>query len=58
MTDSEILHVTAGESGGKAMARIYGNIGFAGLWNGLPVRIAMVRAYPKQFEKEVPNYFA
>ena len=24
------------------MARIYGNIGFAGLWNGLPVRIAMI----------------
>lgn len=32
----------AGESGGKAMSRIYGNIGFRGLWNGLPVRIAMV----------------
>ncbi|KAL8745803.1 MAG: hypothetical protein Q9190_002112, partial [Brigantiaea leucoxantha] len=30
-----------GESGGKAMSRIYGNIGFKGLWNGLPVRIAM-----------------
>ena len=24
------------------MSRIYGNIGFKGLWNGLPVRIAMV----------------
>ena len=33
---------TAGESGGKAMSRIYGNIGFRGLWNGLPVRIAMI----------------
>ena len=32
-----------GESAGKAMSRIYGNIGFAGLWNGLSVRIAMVR---------------
>lgn len=32
----------AGESGGKAMSRIYGNIGFRGLWNGLPVRIVMV----------------
>ena len=32
----------AGESGGKAMSRIYGNIGFKGLWNGLPVRIAMI----------------
>ena len=34
--------VIAGESGGKAMSRIYGNIGFKGLWNGLPVRIAMI----------------
>ena len=32
----------AGESAGKAMSRIYGNIGFAGLWNGLPVRIVMI----------------
>ena len=32
----------AGESGGKAMSRIYGNIGFKGLWNGLPVRIIMI----------------
>lgn len=32
----------AGESGPKAMSRIYGNIGFRGLWNGLPVRIAMI----------------
>ena len=24
------------------MARIYGNIGFKGLWNGLPVRILMI----------------
>ncbi|EPS45991.1 hypothetical protein H072_27 [Dactylellina haptotyla CBS 200.50] len=31
-----------GESAGKAMSRIYGNIGFGGLWNGLPVRIAMI----------------
>ncbi|KAL1305819.1 hypothetical protein AAFC00_003981 [Neodothiora populina] len=31
-----------GESAGKAMARIYGNIGFKGLWNGLPVRIVMI----------------
>lgn len=34
-----LIDVTAGESGGKAMTRIYGNIGFKGLWNGLPVRI-------------------
>jgi hypothetical protein len=32
----------AGESAGKAMGRIYSNIGFGGLWNGLPVRIAMI----------------
>lgn len=31
-----------GESAGKAMGRIYGNIGFKGLWNGLPVRIVMI----------------
>merc|ERR1712000_172285 len=31
-----------GEGAGKAMTRIYGNIGFKGLWNGLPVRIAMI----------------
>ncbi|KAF7845673.1 hypothetical protein BT93_L1306 [Corymbia citriodora subsp. variegata] len=24
------------------MSRIYGNIGFKGLWNGLPVRIFMI----------------
>lgn len=29
------------------MSRIYGNIGFKGLWNGLPVRIAMVSAPTK-----------
>lgn len=32
----------AGESAGKAVARIYGNIGFTGLWNGLPTRILMI----------------
>src|ERR1700743_2684239 len=32
----------AGESAGKAISRIYGNIGFVGLWNGLPVRIVMI----------------
>lgn len=31
-----------GESAGAAMARIYGKIGFPGLWNGLPVRIFMI----------------
>lgn len=31
-----------GEAFGKAMGRIYKDIGFAGLWNGLPVRIVMI----------------
>lgn len=31
-----------GESAGRAMTRIYGDIGFGGLWNGLPVRIFMI----------------
>ncbi len=31
-----------GEGALKAVGRIYGNIGFAGLWNGLPVRIVMI----------------
>jgi hypothetical protein len=32
----------AGEGAGQAIGRIYGKIGFAGLWNGLPVRIFMI----------------
>ncbi|KAI9895055.1 MAG: hypothetical protein M1814_000280 [Vezdaea aestivalis] len=32
----------AGEGAMTAVSRIYGNIGFAGLWNGLPVRIIML----------------
>jgi len=31
-----------GESAARAMSRIYGDIGFKGLWNGLPVRIVMI----------------
>jgi len=31
-----------GEAFGAAINRIYGEIGFRGLWNGLPVRIIMV----------------
>ncbi|RHZ71490.1 hypothetical protein CDV55_105841 [Aspergillus turcosus] len=31
-----------GESFGAAMGRIYKEIGFRGLWNGLPVRIVMI----------------
>jgi solute carrier family 25 phosphate transporter 3 len=38
-----LLTVTiAGEGAMTAVSRIYGNIGFAGLWNGLPVRIVML----------------
>ncbi|KAF2132684.1 mitochondrial carrier [Dothidotthia symphoricarpi CBS 119687] len=32
----------AGESFGGATSRIYKDIGFGGLWNGLPVRIVMI----------------
>ncbi|KAI5847360.1 mitochondrial phosphate carrier protein [Morchella snyderi] len=32
----------AGEGIGTAVGRMYGQIGFAGLWNGLPMRIVMV----------------
>lgn len=32
----------AGEAFGSALGRIYKDIGFRGLWNGLPVRIVMV----------------
>jgi solute carrier family 25 phosphate transporter 3 len=32
----------AGEGFGAAMGRIYKDIGFGGLWNGLPVRIVMI----------------
>ncbi|KAL1985061.1 hypothetical protein VTN96DRAFT_8296 [Rasamsonia emersonii] len=32
----------AGESAMTAVSRIYGNIGFTGLWNGLAVRIVML----------------
>ena len=31
-----------GEGAGQAIGRIYKEIGFGGLWNGLPVRIAMI----------------
>lgn len=32
----------ASETLGGALSRIYGDIGFAGVWNGLPVRIVMI----------------
>ncbi|CRK14057.1 hypothetical protein BN1723_010219 [Verticillium longisporum] len=31
-----------GEAFGGALSRIYKDIGFSGLWNGLPVRIVMI----------------
>lgn len=31
-----------GEGALTAVSRIYGNIGFKGLWNGLPTRILMI----------------
>ncbi|GME85135.1 unnamed protein product [[Candida] boidinii] len=31
-----------GESMGSAVSRMYAKIGFGGLWNGLPIRIAMI----------------
>ncbi|GMG21317.1 unnamed protein product [[Candida] boidinii] len=31
-----------GESMGSAVSRMYAKIGFNGLWNGLPIRIAMI----------------
>ena len=34
--------VLAGEGAMTAVSRIYSNIGFSGLWNGLPVRIVML----------------
>jgi hypothetical protein len=34
--------LVAGEGAMTAVSRIYGNIGFSGLWNGLPVRIVML----------------
>ena len=36
-----------GEAFGAAMGRIYRDIGFSGLWNGLPVRIVMIGTLPE-----------
>jgi len=36
----------SGEGVGAALSRIYGKIGFGGLWNGLPVRIVMIGEFP------------
>jgi solute carrier family 25 phosphate transporter 3 len=38
-----------GESAVKAISRIYGNIGFMGLWNGLPTRILMIGKHQISF---------
>jgi solute carrier family 25 phosphate transporter 3 len=35
-----------GEAFGAVVGRIYSDIGFRGLWNGLPVRIVMIGEYP------------
>lgn len=37
-----------GEAFGTAMSRIYKDIGFRGLWNGLPVRIVMIGTLVRQ----------
>lgn len=49
MNESHTLQVSklnanrqAGEAFGAATGRIYKDIGFSGLWNGLPVRIVMI----------------
>lgn len=41
-----------GESFGGAVGRIYKNIGFGGLWNGLPVRIVMVSSSRARAQRE------
>ena len=40
-----------GEGFGAAMSRIYGKIGFGGLWNGLPVRIVMIGTLTGQYSR-------
>ena len=42
----------AGEGFGAAISRIYGKIGFGGLWNGLPVRIVMIGMFLSDGENE------
>lgn len=61
----------AGEAFGAAMGRIYKDIGFAGLWNGLVLRIFMIgtltslRKFPSALEQSpfflplfLPNSFS
>ena len=40
------------------MSRIYGNIGFSGLWNGLPVRIVMIGTLTGEFVSKLLTLFA
>jgi solute carrier family 25 (mitochondrial phosphate transporter), member 3 len=43
-----------GEAFGAVVKRIYGDIGFKGLWNGLPVRIVMIGgSRPSQSNSEL-----
>ena len=41
-----------GEGFGAATSRIYGDIGFRGLWNGLPVRIVMIGTLTGEYNLE------
>lgn len=43
-----------GEAFGAATSRIYKEIGFAGLWNGLPVRIVMIGTLVSWLSPEEP----
>ncbi|KAI9894961.1 MAG: hypothetical protein M1814_000182 [Vezdaea aestivalis] len=46
----------AGEAFGAAMGRIYGEIGFGGLWNGLPVRIVMIGKHARPLNCFITNF--
>lgn len=47
-----------GEAAGAAVGRIYKDIGFSGLWNGLPVRIVMIGELSKTGgKKKFPSFF-
>lgn len=51
----------SGEAFGAAMGRIYKDIGFSGLWNGLPVRIVMIGTLTGlqwMIYVRLPNYFS
>ena len=47
-----------GEAFGAAMGRIYKDIGFGGLWNGLPVRIVVSRIYPPEWLPSEAAYWS